>query len=137
LTQELKSSCAFRPARLTQKLGDVPGSEESFPRRLEQEPQWERTSREFELLDPIREAVMHSVRYRNFGSYETLVGNLSVDVGAERAGSAGSSCSRKGLSRRPTATTAGWEARRWIARASSALWMEAHRNAPGRTRPND
>jgi hypothetical protein len=31
---------------------------------------------------------MHSVRYRNFGSYETLVGNLSVDVGAERAGSA-------------------------------------------------
>jgi hypothetical protein len=47
---------------------------------------WERTSREFELLDPVREVVMHSVRYRNFGSYETLVGNLSVDVGAERAG---------------------------------------------------
>ena len=31
-------------------------------------------------LDPLREVVMHRLVYRNFGSHETLVGNLVTDV---------------------------------------------------------
>jgi hypothetical protein len=31
-------------------------------------------------LDPLREVVMHRLQYRNFGSHETLVGNLVTDV---------------------------------------------------------
>ena len=31
-------------------------------------------------LDPVREVVMHRLQYRNFGSHETLVGNLVTDV---------------------------------------------------------
>jgi len=38
-------------------------------------------------LDPLREPVMWRVAYRNFGDYETLVGNLATDVnGNDRAG---------------------------------------------------
>ena len=31
-------------------------------------------------LDPLREVVMHRVQYRNFGSYETIIGNFVTDV---------------------------------------------------------
>jgi hypothetical protein len=31
-------------------------------------------------LDPLREVVMHRLQYRNFGSHQTLVGNLVTDV---------------------------------------------------------
>ncbi|MEZ6125032.1 MAG: peptidoglycan DD-metalloendopeptidase family protein [Planctomycetaceae bacterium] len=31
-------------------------------------------------LDPIREVIMWRLQYRNFGAYETLVGNLTTDV---------------------------------------------------------
>jgi hypothetical protein len=34
------------------------------------------------LLDPLREVVMWRLQYRNFGSHETLVGNLVTDVDA-------------------------------------------------------
>jgi uncharacterized repeat protein (TIGR01451 family) len=37
-------------------------------------------------LDPINEWPMWRFQYRNFGSHETLVGNFTVDVGADRAG---------------------------------------------------
>jgi uncharacterized repeat protein (TIGR01451 family) len=37
-------------------------------------------------LDPINEWPMWRLQYRNFGSHETLVGNFTVDVGADRAG---------------------------------------------------
>src|SRR5690606_33105960 len=38
-------------------------------------------------LDPIREVVMFRLQYRNFGGYETLVGNLVTDVtGTDDAG---------------------------------------------------
>ncbi len=38
-------------------------------------------------LDPLREVVMNRLQYRNFGTHETLVGNLVTDVnGANRAG---------------------------------------------------
>jgi fibronectin type 3 domain-containing protein len=38
-------------------------------------------------LDPLREVVMQRLAYRNFGSHETLVGNLVTDVnGSDRAG---------------------------------------------------
>ncbi|HET6444628.1 MAG TPA: hypothetical protein VFI27_08610, partial [candidate division Zixibacteria bacterium] len=38
-------------------------------------------------LDPLREVVMWRLQYRNFGSHETLVGNLATDVtGADDAG---------------------------------------------------
>ncbi len=38
-------------------------------------------------LDPLREVVMWRLQYRNFGSHETLVGNLAADVnGADQAG---------------------------------------------------
>jgi len=38
-------------------------------------------------LDPLREVIMWRLQYRNFGSYETLVGNLVTDVdGANRGG---------------------------------------------------
>ena len=38
-------------------------------------------------LDPLREVVMWRLQYRNFGSYETLVGNLVTDVnGADHGG---------------------------------------------------
>jgi hypothetical protein len=38
-------------------------------------------------LDPLREVVMNRLQYRNFGTHEVLVGNLSTDVnGADRAG---------------------------------------------------
>ena len=38
-------------------------------------------------LDPLREIVMWRSQYRNFGSYEVLVGNLATDVsGADQAG---------------------------------------------------
>ncbi|MDX1570651.1 MAG: hypothetical protein R3200_09215, partial [Xanthomonadales bacterium] len=33
-----------------------------------------------QTLDPLREPVMRRVQYRNFGDYETLVGNLTTDV---------------------------------------------------------
>ncbi|MCP4655194.1 MAG: hypothetical protein GY856_07215 [bacterium] len=36
-----------------------------------------------QLLDPIREVVMWAFRYHNFGSYEALVGNFSIDVDAQ------------------------------------------------------
>jgi Calx-beta domain len=32
------------------------------------------------LLDPLREVIMNRLQYRNFGSYETLVGNFVTDV---------------------------------------------------------
>jgi hypothetical protein len=32
------------------------------------------------VLDPLREVVMHRLQYRNFGTHETLVGNLVTDV---------------------------------------------------------
>ena len=32
------------------------------------------------FLDPLREVVMYRVQYRNFGTHETLVGNLVTDV---------------------------------------------------------
>ncbi|MBN1886960.1 MAG: fibronectin type III domain-containing protein [Thermoflexales bacterium] len=38
------------------------------------------------LLDPIAEVVMWRLQYRNFGAYETLLGNFTVDVGADRGG---------------------------------------------------
>ena len=39
------------------------------------------------LLDPLREVIMQRLQYRNFGSYETLVGNFSTDAsGTDRAG---------------------------------------------------
>jgi hypothetical protein len=31
-------------------------------------------------LDPIREVIMHRLQYRNFGTHETLVGNMVTDV---------------------------------------------------------
>jgi hypothetical protein len=31
-------------------------------------------------LDPLREVIMHRLQYRNFGSHQTLVGNLVTDV---------------------------------------------------------
>ncbi len=38
-------------------------------------------------LDPLREVIMFRLQYRNFGSYETLVGNLVTDVnGTDRHG---------------------------------------------------
>jgi hypothetical protein len=38
-------------------------------------------------LDPLREVIMWRMAYRNFGAYETLVGNLVTDVdGADRGG---------------------------------------------------
>ncbi len=37
-------------------------------------------------LDPLREPVMPRAQYRNFGSYQTLVGSLATDVGSDRAG---------------------------------------------------
>ena len=38
-------------------------------------------------LDPIREVVMWRAQYRNFGTYQTLVGTFSVDVdGSDHAG---------------------------------------------------
>jgi cysteine-rich repeat protein len=38
-------------------------------------------------LDPLREVVMWRLQYRNFGSHETLVGNLTTDVsGTDRGG---------------------------------------------------
>jgi hypothetical protein len=38
-------------------------------------------------LDPIREVIMFRLQYRNFGAYETLVGNFVVDAnGADRGG---------------------------------------------------
>jgi hypothetical protein len=37
-------------------------------------------------LDPLREVVMHRLQYRNFGSYQTLVGNLVTDVGSDHGG---------------------------------------------------
>ncbi len=38
-------------------------------------------------LDPIREVIMFRLQYRNFGPYETLVGNFVVDAnGADRGG---------------------------------------------------
>ena len=37
-------------------------------------------------LDPLREPVMWRIGYRNFGSYESIVGNLATDVGGNRAG---------------------------------------------------
>ncbi|MBI4914330.1 MAG: hypothetical protein HY825_00650 [Acidobacteria bacterium] len=38
-------------------------------------------------LDPLREVIMWRMAYRNFGAYETLVGNLVTDVdGANRGG---------------------------------------------------
>jgi len=37
-------------------------------------------------LDPINEWPMWRLQYRNFGSHETLVGNFTVNVGADRAG---------------------------------------------------
>ena len=38
-------------------------------------------------LDPLREVVMYRLQYRNFGSHETLVGNLATDAdGTDRAG---------------------------------------------------
>jgi hypothetical protein len=37
-------------------------------------------------LDPLSNRLMWRLQYRNFGSYETLVVNQTVDVGSERAG---------------------------------------------------
>lgn len=38
-------------------------------------------------LDPIREVIMFRLQYRNFGAYETLLGNFVVDAnGADRGG---------------------------------------------------
>ncbi len=38
-------------------------------------------------LDPLREVIMNRLQYRNFGSYQSLVGSLVTDVnGADRAG---------------------------------------------------
>jgi Ca2+-binding RTX toxin-like protein len=38
-------------------------------------------------LDPLREVIMHRLQYRNFGTYETLVGNFVTDVdGTDRGG---------------------------------------------------
>ena len=38
-------------------------------------------------LDPLREVTMWRVQYRNFGSHETIVGNLATDVnGADQSG---------------------------------------------------
>lgn len=38
-------------------------------------------------LDPLREVIMPRLQYRNFGTHETLVGNLTTDVnGNDRAG---------------------------------------------------
>lgn len=39
-----------------------------------------------ETLDPISEWPMWRLAYRNFGSYEAMVGNFTVDVGNDRAG---------------------------------------------------
>ena len=37
-------------------------------------------------LDPLREVIMWRLQYRNFGSYQTLVGTLATNVGSDRAG---------------------------------------------------
>ena len=37
-------------------------------------------------LDPLREPIMNVLMYRNFGSYETLVGNMVTDVDANDTG---------------------------------------------------
>ncbi|MCD4790602.1 MAG: hypothetical protein K8R37_11435, partial [Bacteroidales bacterium] len=37
-------------------------------------------------LDPIEDRLMYRLQYRNFGSYQTLVTNHTVDVGSDRAG---------------------------------------------------
>ncbi len=37
-------------------------------------------------LDPLREVVMWRLQYRNVGTHETLVANLSTDVGSDRSG---------------------------------------------------
>ncbi len=37
-------------------------------------------------LDPLREVVMWRLQYRNFGTHETLVGNLVTDVGVNTGG---------------------------------------------------
>ena len=34
-------------------------------------------------LDPLREVIMNRLQYRNFGSYETLVGNFVTDTGGD------------------------------------------------------
>ena len=40
-----------------------------------------------QLLHTLREPVMHRLQYRNFGTYETLVGNFTVDAtGTDKAG---------------------------------------------------
>lgn len=38
------------------------------------------------LLDPIREVIMNSLSYRNFGGYESIVGNFATNQNAARTG---------------------------------------------------
>jgi PKD repeat protein len=38
------------------------------------------------LLDPIREVIMNSLSYRNFGSYESIVGSFATNQNAARTG---------------------------------------------------
>ncbi|MEZ5469812.1 MAG: carboxypeptidase regulatory-like domain-containing protein [Lysobacterales bacterium] len=38
------------------------------------------------LLDPIREVIMNSLSYRNFGTYESIVGNFATNQNAARTG---------------------------------------------------
>jgi subtilisin-like proprotein convertase family protein len=37
-------------------------------------------------LDPLREVIMNRLAYRNFGTHQTLVGNLVTDIGADHGG---------------------------------------------------
>ncbi len=91
-------------------------------------------------LDPLREVIMNRLAYRNFGTHQTLVGNLVTDTnGADRAGVRWfelrktnrrlDRCTRKARTR-PMRPTAGWVRSPWTAQATSR-WATTCR--PART----
>ncbi|MFC1976080.1 hypothetical protein ACFLXQ_06760 [Chloroflexota bacterium] len=74
-------------------------------------------------LDPVSEWPMWRLQYRNFGTYQTMVGNFTVDVsGSNQAGLNCASKAQAGLFIRkgpthPIVITVGWAALLWIKRA--------------------